>query len=58
MYICTECGKPCQEVEKKDSVSYSHRDQNFTDHFSIYVSDCCGEQVKRVNEDECEETNE
>jgi len=52
MDICSECGKPCQEIEKRESISYSHRDHETTDHYTVYVSDCCGEQVKRINEDE------
>lgn len=58
MYICSECGKPCKEVERLESVSYSHRDHDCTDTYSVYVSDCCGEEVKRVNEDELEDDNE
>lgn len=55
MYICSECDKPCKEVERLESVSYSHRDHNFTDTYSVYVSDCCGEEVKRINEEDPEE---
>ena len=55
MDICTGCGKPCKEVEKREEVSYSHRDHDVTDTYTVYVSDCCGEPVKHINEDEGEE---
>jgi hypothetical protein len=58
MDICSECGKPCEEVERRESISYSYRDHNCTDTYSVYVSDCCGEEVRRVNEDEMEDDNE
>ena len=57
MDICTGCGKPCKEVEKREEVSYSHRDHDVTDTYTVYVSDCCGEPVKHINEDEVEYHN-
>lgn len=51
MDICSECGKPCQEIEKRESISYSHRDHEVTDYYTVYVSDCCEEEIERVNED-------
>lgn len=51
--ICSECNKPCKEVYKKvDFVTYNHRDREVVDNIYDYVSDCCGEKVRRFNEDE------
>jgi len=49
MTICSQCGNECKEIYRMlDSVSYDHRDRNFTDRIYGFGSNCCGAKVEQM----------
>ena len=45
---CSDCGDPCGTVEETFSYSGTHctNGKDGTHHTGVYVSDCCGAELK------------